>query len=195
MRIRLLTVLIAALALSATGCSSLRSWVGADKPPAPDEFRVVTRAPLSLPPDYGLVAPKPGAARPQETDPRQTARQIVVDRAGGPAKSENIAALQGRDPAEAAILKRAGVGEADPNIRQTVNRESANLAEADNSFVNSLMFWRSKEDPGVVVDAEKEARRIRENAALGRPATMGQTPTISRRGEGGGLFGGSLFGS
>lgn len=190
MRTRLLTVVIAGLALSATSCSSLRSWMGAEKAPAPDEFRVVTRAPLSLPPDYGLVAPKPGASRPQEMDVRQAARQIVVDRAGVPAKErQESVALQGRDPGEAAILKRAGVGEIDPNIRQLVNRETAQLAEADKSFVDTLMFWRPKEDPGVIVDADKEARRLRENAALGRPVTAGETPTISRKGEGGGLFG------
>jgi hypothetical protein len=190
MRTRLLTIMIAAVALSATSCSSMRSWVGAEKLPAPDEFKVVTRAPLSLPPDYGLVAPQPGAPRPQETDVRTAARQIVVDRAGSPAAQKQEAAmLTGRDPAEAALLRRAGAVEKDPNIRATVNRESAKIAEADQTFVNSLMFWREKEQPGVLVDADKEARRLRENAALGRPATTGDTPTISRKGEGGGLFG------
>jgi hypothetical protein len=189
MRTKILTVVIAGLALSVTSCSSFRGWMGADKTP-PDEFRVVTRAPLSLPPDYGLVAPQPGAPRPQETDVRQSARQIVVDREGGGAsQKQEAAALQGRDPGEAAILRRAGIAESDPNIRATVNRESAKMAEADNTFVNSLMFWRDKDEPGVVVDADKEARRLRENAALGRSATTGETPTISRKGEGGGLFG------
>lgn len=191
MRIKLLTLVIAGVALSATGCSNLRGWMGGDKA-APDEFRVVTRAPLSLPPDYGLVAPQPGAPRPQETDVRDSARQIVVDRQGGAAaqkQQQQAAALQGRDPGEAALLKRAGVAEADPNIRATVNRESSKLAEADKTFVNKLMFWRDKEEPGVVVDADKEAKRIRENTALGRAATTGETPTISRKGEGGGLFG------
>lgn len=189
MRTIRLTLLIAAVALSATGCSSLRGWMGADKTP-PDEFRVVTRAPLSLPPDYGLVAPQPGAPRPQETDARESARQIVVDRQGGRATQKpDIAALQGRNPGEAALLRRAGVAEVDPNIRATINRESSKLAQADNTFVNRLMFWRSKEEPGVIVDADKEARRLRENAALGRAATTGETPTISRKGQGGGLFG------
>ena len=65
---------VALLALVLTGCSSLNSILGGEKTP-PDEFRVVSRAPLSLPPDYGLTAPQPGAQRPQETDIRQTARQ------------------------------------------------------------------------------------------------------------------------
>ena len=192
MRTRLLAMLIAAAALSASGCSNLRGWLGADKTP-PDEFRVVTRAPLSLPPDYGLVAPQPGAGRPQEADVRQTARQIVVDRQGGRGgQKPEIASLQGRDPSEAALLRRAGVAEVDPNIRANINRESSKLAQADNTFVNKVMFWRKRDEPGVIVDADKEAKRLRENSALGREATTGETPTISRKGEGGGGIFGSL---
>ncbi|RYE94373.1 MAG: DUF3035 domain-containing protein [Oxalobacteraceae bacterium] len=33
---------------------------------APDEFQVTTRAPLSMPPDFSLRPPRPGASRPQE---------------------------------------------------------------------------------------------------------------------------------
>ena len=177
-RIAAPVLLVAALA----GCSSLGSILGADKTP-PDEFRVVSRAPLSLPPDYGLTAPQPGAQRPQETDIRQTARQIVVDRDSGPVRQQSPA-LAGRDPGEAAFLRLAGAGNADPSIRGVVNRESSLLAEAETGFVDSLMFWNSPQAPGVIVDADKEARRLRENAALGRSPTAGETPTIRRKGDG-----------
>ena len=169
--------------LALAGCSSLGSMLGADKNP-PDEFRVVSRAPLSLPPDYGLTAPQPGASRPQETDIRQAARQIVVDRDGGPVRQEQNPRLAGRDPGEAALLRLAGATDPDPNIRATVNRESSVLAEAETGFVDNLMFWRSSQQPGVLVDPDAEARRLRENAALGRPPTTGETPTIRRRGDG-----------
>jgi hypothetical protein len=172
---------VALLGLALAGCSSLSGILGADKTP-PDEFRVVARAPLSLPPDYGLTAPQPGAARPQETDIRDAARQIVVDRDSGPVQAASPM-LQGRDPGEATFLRLAGATDADPNIRQKVNRESSVLAEADSTFVDDLMFWQSKQQPGVVVDPDKEARRLRENAALGQPPTTGETPTIKRRGD------------
>ena len=42
---------------------------------APDEFTVTTRAPLSMPPDYNLRPPRPGAPRPQEQSERQQARK------------------------------------------------------------------------------------------------------------------------
>lgn len=173
---------VALFAVALTGCSSLGSMLGADKTP-PDEFRVVSRAPLSLPPDYGLTAPQPGAQRPQETDIRQTARQIVVDRDSGAVRQESPI-LQGRDPGEAALLRLAGAANADPNIRATVNRESSVLAEAETGFVDSLMFWQSAQAPGTIVDADKEARRLRENAALGKAPTEGETPIIRRRGDG-----------
>ena len=37
---------------------------------------------------------------------------------------------------------------------------------------------------GTIIDAEREQQRIRENQALGRPATSGDTPIIRRRQRG-----------
>src|SRR5882757_7384493 len=45
---------------------------------APDEYTVTTRAPLSMPPDYNLRPPRPGAARPQEQSERQQAQEALV---------------------------------------------------------------------------------------------------------------------
>ena len=47
----------------------LKSTFGLNKR-APDEFAVPTRAPLSLPPDYSLRPPEPGAPRPNQTTAR-----------------------------------------------------------------------------------------------------------------------------
>ncbi len=44
---------------------------------APDEFSVITRAPLSVPPDYTLRPPRPGTSRPMEISTRADARQTV----------------------------------------------------------------------------------------------------------------------
>ena len=171
------------LALAVTGCSDLRKAVGIEKT-SPDEFRVVTRAPLSMPPDYGLKAPKPGASRPQEAKVRDRARQIVLE-SGRPKRTPvNDRKFEGRQPWEVALLGRAGADKANPDIRRLVNRETGALAEAEFDLVESLMFWREPEPGGRVVDAEKEARRLRENAALGRPGTAGETPVIKRKERG-----------
>ena len=54
--------------------------VGLDQP-GPDEFAVESRAPLTIPPDYDLRPPKPGAPRPQEATAAEKARR-VIDTAG-----------------------------------------------------------------------------------------------------------------
>ena len=63
-----------------SGCSSLRQAIGMDRT-APDEFAVESRAPLTIPPDFNLRPPQPGATRPDEVTAAQRA-QKVIDTAG-----------------------------------------------------------------------------------------------------------------
>jgi Protein of unknown function (DUF3035) len=90
-------------------------------------------------------------------------------------------AVGNRSTGEVALLKQAGVGDADPNIRQIVNQENSKLLETDRGFVDRLVFWEKAQEPGVVVDATKEAQRLRENAASGKPVTEGETVIIERK--------------
>ena len=55
------------LSLAACGGESLSDTLGYGKS-APDEFAIVTKAPLVIPPDYSLRPPQPGAPRPQEME-------------------------------------------------------------------------------------------------------------------------------
>ncbi len=68
---RLLLILVLFAALGA--CDTIRKVAGIDKT-APDEFTVISRAPLDLPPDFSLRPPQAGALRPQETSQTQQAR-------------------------------------------------------------------------------------------------------------------------
>ena len=63
----------------------------------------------------------------------------------------------------------------------TSETETREINEENESFINSLVFWRKTEPTGTIVDANKESRRLQENAALGRGVTEGNTPTIERR--------------
>lgn len=158
-----------------SGCGDTRKALGWEKT-TPDEFKVVSRAPLSLPPDYALRPPQPGAVRPQEQGIPQRAMAAVT---GSPVTAER----QGADVSigENALLAKVGADRANPNIREIVDRESTVLAEADASLIDRLMFWRKPDDLSPVVDPERETQRMRENAALGRPMNEGDTPTIRRR--------------
>ena len=72
-------LLAAGLVLALGGCEETRRVLGYDKS-TPDEFRIVSRAPLSLPPDYNLRPPQPGAVRPQDGTTRESARNSALTR-------------------------------------------------------------------------------------------------------------------
>jgi len=75
-----LLVLLPALALLAGCGEEMKKSFGLGKN-APDEFAVVRRAPLSLPPDFALRPPQPGAIRPQEGTATDQARSTVLGQA------------------------------------------------------------------------------------------------------------------
>ena len=83
-----------------------------------------------------------------------------------------------------ALLRDTGALTADPQIRATINRETSILAEEDQDIAERILFWGQPIEFGRVVDPAKESQRIRENQALGRPITEGETPTIERKRKG-----------
>lgn len=204
-----------------SGCGGIKEDLGLAKK-APDEFAVVKRPPLDMPPDFALRPPRPGERGPQSAEMRDQARESLIGSASdrgvsvaaapagsvaqdplagtgyavaGNAPSGNAMAApagsgRGRSYGEMALLDKAGVNEANPQIRQLVDQESAQIVASENTLVDQLMFWRDRPPAGEVVDAPAETRRLRENAALGRPATEGATPTIERKAQGRGI---SLF--
>jgi hypothetical protein len=179
---RLLLALLMAAGLALSGCGEARKQLGFDKQ-APDEFSVVSRAPLSQPPDYRLRPPQPGAARPQEAATSEQARQSLL---GGKAQLKATQPLLkgGRTPGEMSILKKSGADEITPDIRRLVNEETTSMAEADKTFTDKIMFWGKPTEFHEALDPEKENRRIRENQALGKATTEGDTPRIERKRKG-----------
>jgi hypothetical protein len=142
---------------------------------APDEFQVTTRAPLSMPPSLGdLPVPRPGATRPQELTARQQAEATLV-----PSAVLGQAPRAPQTAGESALLSQAGRPVGD-DIRRRVDEESLRLDQADQSLTDRLIFWREPEQPGTALDARRESQRLRENSALGREPTEGETPVIQR---------------
>ena len=58
------------------------------------------------------------------------------------------------------------------------------LATENDSFADRLIFWQGQPEPGTIVDAKAETKRLRENAALGDAPTKGRTPKIVRKPKG-----------
>lgn len=166
-----------ALPLLAAGCGDTARTLGLTRD-APDEFQVVTRAPLVMPARLGeLPPPRPGAQRPQELTARQQGESTLVPSAA-------LAPSGGGRPSgsEAALLAQAPGTPAGGDIRRQVDADAARQPEQPpRTVLDRLLFWQEGPPPGVVVDPERERRRLQENAALGRPPTDGETPIVQPR--------------
>ena len=163
------------------GCEKTREMLGQGKQ-APDEFAVYSRAPLSLPPSYGLKAPKPGTTRPQGVDPQSRAERIVSGLSGRrPTTGAKPKGTPSMSPGLNALLQETGALDADPDIRSIVNRETTILTEEDKTVTERIMFWNTPTEYGTIIDPESETKRIHENQALGRTISEGETPTIERK--------------
>lgn len=165
------------LALSLAGCGGggLKEALGYGKD-APDEFAIVTKAPLVIPPDFGLRPPQPGAPRPQEAnlDPSIVAQSALVgDQSAAPLPETGSIGEQ-------ALLEQTGAAAADPRIRQVVNAETRTLVEKDKTFTSNVLFWQQTVPPDErLVDSAGERQRIQQNSAEGKPVTEGETPSTA----------------
>jgi hypothetical protein len=169
-------VMISAAAITIAGCQKTKEQFDFSKKP-PDEFAVVKRAPLEMPPDFSLPAPKPGAPRPQELSATDMARSAVL----GEDAIKQTASQNGVSQGEAVLLQRTGAANASPAIRAKVDAETAEIIKDETPGIDKLKKWvgENPAEPATeVVDPVAEANRIKQNKAQGRPVTYGKTPEI-----------------
>ena len=176
--------LLALCALTVSGCSAFENLGGAKKV-SPDEFKIVSHSPLTMPPNAELRPPRPGEPRPQEVTPSEQAREALAPQtAGRSQRGAGGTAPSGPGGAsEQALVAKAGQGGVDPNIRSRVNTDTRTINDSDKSFVDSLIFWQDPAPSGVVLDPAKEQQRLRDAQAAGQ-TPAGSTPTITRRKRG-----------
>jgi len=130
------TVLGATL-LALPGCDSLRREAGMTKQ-SPDEFAVVTKAPLIIPPDFNLHPPAPGAPPLNQEGPTDTAQTALFNSSD----PQTVAAGMGGNLSlgERMLLANAGAQNADPTIRAELQADSRNsAAAADQSFTDRIL--------------------------------------------------------
>jgi hypothetical protein len=169
---------VAAALIAATGvagCASTRNALGVTKV-TPDEFRVVTKAPLVVPPDFALRPPAPGKPRPQELQPESAARTALLGQREGEARSDG----------EKMLVAKAGADKADPLIRYVVDDEFGDVAHKEKTFADRVMFWRADKpatpapqalgDTTAPIDPAAEAERISK-------LTGGKSVVIAREAE------------
>lgn len=174
------------LAGTLAGCSAFEN-LGGGKKVSPDEFKIVSHSPLTMPPNAELRPPRPGEPRPQEVTPSDQAKEALSPTLAGrvQAKVNSSGPPQPKagDASEQALVSRASQGGVDRNIRSQVNKDTRTLASQDTSFMDSLIFWQDKPPPGTVLDPAKEQQRLRDAEASGQPSTA-PTPTIVRHQRG-----------
>lgn len=160
----------AAVALVSTGCTSTSRALGLEKS-APNEFNILTKAPLIVPPEYNLRPPAVGASSAENNYTQRTAREALLG------DIDDAEPSQG----EIALMAKAGVNRSNPEIR--LELDGANSVERKSvGFTNRVLFWQNgqvldAQGNPVSLDADNEARRLESiNSATGG----GQT-TISKR--------------
>ena len=160
----LLIALLAGVSLSA--CSNAKQSLGLTRA-SPDEFAVVKRAPLEMPPDYALRPPRPGAPRPQEQGMNEQARATVF---GSDTGARKAAPASG----ESALLQAAGATNANASIRNVVDHETA-MESPEKKPVAERLFGikRGDAESEGVLNAEEEAARLKAQYSA-------QTPVVKK---------------
>ncbi len=147
---------VAAVCLVLPGCSGLAKALGLTKS-SPDEFAIVTKAPLVIPPDFSLRPPRPGARRPQEVEPSDTAAALLFAD-----YTPNANLGPGPSVGEQSLLTHAGALQADNSIRRVLEAETTMLARKDRTFADQILFWRAESE----TTASSETRALDQSAAL-----------------------------
>src|SRR3989339_1871718 len=176
---KLSTALVLTLAATTmlAGCDSARKALTQTKA-APDEFEVYTRAPLTMPPDYGLRPPSDGKTEEAGViSTKDEARRVLL----GSSNATATQPIQASTPGTTVLLSMAGAERVEPGIRDIVERETSAYAKEDVRFLESLMYGDEANGTGSVVDPLNESKRIQENQALGKPITEGETPMIEEK--------------
>ena len=195
---------VSLMALSACSSNTVRDTLGLERS-APDEFRVVSRPPLSVPPQFSLRPPSNSDASPNQLPADKKAQSLLSgndasadangslksntavvpvtissSRHGISSTSTTTKAVSGAD---AQFLKNAGAAAADPNVRDSLVEEHYAVQEKkeDKSWWN---FWSSDDKKDPIVDSKKEAERIKKDEDTGKPVTEGATPDIKPSDQG-----------
>lgn len=135
----MLGILGLASALLVVGCGDFKKSIGLEQS-MPDEFAVESRAPLTIPPDFDLRPPTPGASRPQEKSADQQAKDVLQE--AGPGEP-------GRQASDFRLRRSEdGLPDVGAPSRQTPD---PNAAVADRSLSGKLLdYGGTSSDSGTV---------------------------------------------
>lgn len=149
-------------------CSQLKSELGLDRH-SPDEFTVIKRAPLSLPPEYNLRPPSENGVIRSIDDTQETAKNTIFGEQKKVVKYGS---------GEEVILSKIGADNRQEDIRAILDKESGFTPVKDKSFVDKILEF---EDTQEVVNAKEEKKRIEDTLKAGKDITEGEVKTTKKK--------------
>ena len=164
---------VAGLALSVSACARTSKALGLTKS-APNEFNILTKAPLVIPPEYNLRPPKLGESSAESNYSQKAARDALIGNidAAEPSRGEIV------------LMTKAGVGKANQEIRLEIDGING-VERKTTGFTDQVLFWREGQavtPEGEPLDAENEARRLRaiESSTGGGEVTITKRPSRAK---------------
>lgn len=172
--------------LAVAGCSDGVKKTLGFKRNVPDEFRVISRPPLSIPPDFALRPPLEGEEA-QISTTREDARQSLIT----DGESESQTTTTGAVPTpkvttsnpvssgEQQFLNNIGADQADQDIKEILYNENQEPEKKKTKLWDKIL-QKDKADnsPDPIVDASKESERIKGNIQGKKTVDGGDTPTV-----------------
>ncbi len=132
-----------------TSCDTVKDKLGLSRE-APDEFEVMSRAPLEMPPaDYNIRPPRPGAPRPQDSTKKVLGIQKTsVSQSSSPKE---------KSQAEIEFLKEVHAEERNEDIRDLLVEEQTTTPPPPTASFMSTLAKKSAEN-NETLDPTKEKR-------------------------------------
>lgn len=154
-----LAVLLPIIGLA--GCGQLSETFGYGKNP-PDEFAIIRKSPLIIPPDYQLKPPLTNLEGLQRLPEQNDARALLTNAPPPPADTE-------LSEGERKLLMTAGASNSSDSIRAQIDREGQTVVRKKGNFVERILFGFGRSDEK---DFERETlKRETESEAISEAET------------------------
>jgi hypothetical protein len=147
-----------------SACSDFRKAIGTEKS-SPDEFQVVVRPSLVLPPNF--------SSRPTAATGAQTAATVASD-----AQAQASVLLGARETGASDYSDVFAFDKIVEDVRSKVDEETAGI-KFERRLPIQVLFG-GLPDVGPVIDKMAEDRRIRRNRLENRSLSYGATPAIDK---------------
>jgi hypothetical protein len=184
--------LLMLLIVGACGDTTVREELGLVRVP-PDEFRVVARAPLTVPKEFFLYPPEEAIERNEGQNGGNAVKKAIFgdntnddylshyQNEDAPATNvetavENVGASELPSNAEASLLQKMNVKAQSTDIRKILREDNDESTAKKDDLLEQLKQPIQTSEP--IIDPSKEQERLQTNKKAGKSVTEGKVPTV-----------------